>query len=110
MRSAVFAQTLSSGLSVPASGLDLEQIWDKVHIIVPSMASGSFEIQVASSVSGTYVQLMNSLSATFIVNSSIVANGCALEVPVGSQYLKVRNTSGVTDTIKTFTIVCRESF
>lgn len=110
MRSAVFAQTLTSGLSVPVSGLDLEQVWDTVHVIVPSMASGSFEVQVASSVSGTYVQLMNSISATFVVNSSIVANGCAINIPVGYQYLKMKNTSGVTDTVKTFTIVCRESY
>lgn len=107
-----FANTgvsLTSGSTVAASSFDLgEQGWQTILAVVPSMPSGSFHLW-GSSDDSTYYRVLqkDSTNSIYIADSSVVANGCIVEVTPGFRYLKPGNSSGVTDaTTDGFEFIC----
>ena len=112
-RSVVFTQTLTSGQTIATSGINFSQVWQKAVMIIPSCPSGSIQMYSAFSVDGTYYPICKSDSIVtdpFTINSSLVSGGCVVHIPEGVQFFKVRNTSGCTDAVKTFKIICSEDY
>lgn len=115
MRSAVFAQTLTSGQTLPTSGINLKQIWDSVVVIIPSCPSGSIQFYVSTTETGTYYPMAEqftsaTIASPFTANSGVITGGVAVHIPNHVQFMKIRNTSGCTDAVKTFEIVCCEPY
>lgn len=113
MRSAVFTQTLTSGQTLPDNAINFTQIWKQAVLIIPPCASGSIQVYSSDSVSGVFYPVCKSDSIVtdpFTINSSLVTAGCLVHVPEGIQFLKVRNTSGCSDSVKTFKVICSEDY
>lgn len=115
MRSGVFTQTLTSGQTLPTDGVNLSQVWNKLVVLIPSMVSGSVQFYGATSSGATYYPITTNqtsgvVATIFTVDSAVVANGCIAELNTPVQFLKCRSTSGATDIVKTFQIICSENY
>jgi len=106
----VFAQTLTSGQTLPATGIDLGSGWDKMYLQIPAMASGSVQAYFAADSVATYFPATFRNTATHIVQSVFMINSALtstiFEIPPAGRYFKVRNTSVCTDVHTTYKIIC----
>lgn len=109
----VFTASMASAASV-TSAFDLQKAYNKLSVIIPSMASGSDVYILASEeLAGTYRRVFHApttVSAT--VGAQFVTSGVTnCIVPfhnVHARYLKVQLSSQTVDTPYTFKIICSD--
>ena len=113
MALSVFTVSATSGVTQPASGVDLGlDGWDRISIIYPSAPSGNLGMLVSDSLTGTYYRYapVAAASAPVLVigsvDSSLAANGVCAQYPGGYRFIKPYNTSGTTNATNTFKIIC----
>lgn len=102
----VYPVTMTSG-ALSSTVADLNKIYGSVYLECPSLPSGSLYL-LGSADNTTYrrVYLNDPNHGTaYTLNSAVVANGGIFQLPRGVQYLKVENTSGCTDAVKTLNFI-----
>lgn len=108
-----FTGSMASGVSITGE-IDLQKSWNKLSLVVPSMASGSDVYLLASEESGgTYRRVFHqptNTSATvsaFFVTSGVT--NCVVPLSnVNVRYLKVQVSTATTDTPYTFKVICAD--
>ena len=116
MAISVFTVTMTSGQLVPTSGVNLGQRgWKQIALHIPSSLSGSVGMVVSNSETGSYYPLLDPVGAvtspvasSMQVDSGFVTGGAVAMFPGGFQFIKPKNSSGVTDYVKTFKIICSD--
>lgn len=107
----VYSKNMASGVTLTSS-YDLNRAYPKMYLEVPTMASSDLFIQ-ASSDGTTFRRIMlekvNTTTAhvTFSVASSTTQR--MVPIPPGFRYYKVESSSGATDVVTTFNIICHDS-
>lgn len=105
-----FIVTMTSG-ALSSTSADLTRSFKQVYLEIPTMASGSLFI-LASADGSTYRRVMidngntSTVHATFTVNSSITQR--IVPIPPGFRFYKVESTSGATDVVTQFNIICSD--
>lgn len=98
----VYSVTMTSGSTLSAE-LDLGCCYERMFLQVPTMASGSLYIKVSDQSGGSFYRLAIS-NTDFSVNSA--ATQRVHQIPAaGFRYMKIENSSGVTDTVMTFKVI-----
>lgn len=107
----VYTKTMSSGGTL-TSAYDLGRCFTKIYLEVPTMASGDLFIH-GSSDGTTFRRIMReqlnttTVHSTFSIGSAITQR--MVPVPPGFRYYKVENTSGATDVVTVFNLICSDS-
>lgn len=109
----VYQATMTSGATL-SSAIDLSpRTWNTVYLQVPTMASGDLYIQASPSATGTFNRVMHMRESTgtatihtFVIGSS--ASQRMIPIPTGIQFMKIENSSGATDVVTTFNIICSD--
>lgn len=107
-KTSVYAVTMTSGQTL-SSALYLSKPYKNIALYVPTMASGSLYIK-ASFDNSTYVRVTKGQpneSTDFVVNSAATQRIVPLP-PLPFSYLKIENTSGATDVVTTFRVICSD--
>ena len=107
---AVFTATMSSSATF-SEAIDLHHGWSHLHLGVPTMASSS--LYVTTSCDGeTYYRIIQEIASTtvtvnetFRIDSSATQRCVSIPNP-SARYIKIESTSGITDVITTFKILC----
>lgn len=112
----LFPTTLASNVTL-SSAIDLSRAWKYAHLEVPTMASGDLYIQGAATLAGTYRRVaifqVTTASAASFPDFKIASTTTQRFVPLpqgltGLQFIKVENSSGCTDVVTTYNIVCSD--
>ena len=98
------AQTLTSGLTLAATGVDLGDGWREVYLQIPTLASGSTRVQCSFDGTNYYGTAVDPTTNTFTINSTIT--NCIVKVNMAGRHAKVESTSGCTDAVKTYNWIC----
>jgi hypothetical protein len=106
MPQAVFSLAVNSGVTTPTNYVDVGHSWKMVYLEIPTMASGGPIYIKGSTDTVLFRRVVEASSNTdWVVASNI--SGKIIPCPVGGiRYLKVETTSGTTDVITTFKIIC----
>lgn len=102
----VYQVTMTSG-ALSSTVANLNKVYGSLYLDCPSLPSGSLFLLGSpdnSTFQRIYLNDPNHATA-YTLNSSVVANGGIFAVPRGVQYIKVENTSGCTDAVKTFNFI-----
>lgn len=109
----VFTTSMASAATY-TSAVDLQKAWNKLTLMIPTMASGSdVYVSASESLSGTYRRVFhspntNSATVAAVFVTSGVTN-CFVPLPnINMQFLKVELSSATTDTPYTFKIICSD--
>jgi len=97
--------TMASGTTL-SSEVDLQKPYEKMFLAVPTMASGSLFIQVSYESGGRYSRIQSTPGTDFSINSSATQRVIAL--PTGFRFMKIENSSGATDVVTTFRVICAD--
>ena len=106
MPQAVFSVDLNSGVTTSSGYIDLGHSWRVAYLEIPTMASGGPTYIKGSSDGSTFRRVQEASSNT---DWAVASNTSQRIVPVpigGIRYLKVESTSGATDVITTFKVIC----
>lgn len=109
----VFTVSMASAVSVTGAA-DLQQAWNKLSVVIPSMASGSdVYIMGSDTLAGTYKRIFHApTTQSATVGAQFVTSGvtnCIVPLQnVHVRYLKVQLNTATTDTPYTFQIICAD--
>ena len=101
-----------------SSSVDLHHAWDNLHVGVPTMASGSLNI-LGSMDNTNFLRTVDTKTAgngstsmavitdkdTFMIDSSCTQRCVTIPHP-NARYLKIESTSGATDVVTVFNVIC----
>lgn len=95
---------MASGATL-STAVNLQALYEKVYLEVPTMASGSLYIQ-GSSDGSIYRRITQEATpaSDFEINSA--ATQRMIAIPPYFQHYKVESSSGATDTTTTFKFIC----
>jgi hypothetical protein len=104
----VYSVTMTSGQTLSAA-LDLSKTYDKMALVVPTMASGSLFMQ-GSHDGVTYFRVTQGApnqSTDFSINSAATQRVIPLPyLPV--RYMKIESSSGCTDVLTVYKVICAD--
>lgn len=109
----VYVATMTSGATL-SSAIDLSpRAWSKIYLQVPTMASGSLFLQASPSATGTFSRVMQEKpnTSTVTINTFTIDSAATQRLhplPGGLQFIKIENSSGATDVVTTFNIICSD--
>jgi len=96
-----------------SSAIDLQKSFNKLSLVIPTMASGSdITIYGCQTATGTFRQMFHqptgaSAAAAFSIASSIT--NCIVPLPnFHVQYLKIGHTTATTDSSYSYVIICSD--
>lgn len=101
----VFASTLTSGVTLQTTPVNLQSVWERVFLEVPTHTSGgTLYVLGGHTLTGTYSRIFHVDPADGGENviQILQANGAMIPIPSGFQYYKVEYTSGVTQVTQLF--------
>ena len=102
----VYAVTMTSGV-LSSTVANFNRMYRQCFVEIPSFPSGSVYM-LGSTDNSTFrrITLADPNHATqWTLNSAIVVNGGIFPCPAGIQYMKLENTSGCTDAVKTVNFI-----
>jgi len=109
-----YQSTMTSGLTL-TSAFDLSsRAWSSIYFDIPSMASGTdFYIQGAAALTGTYRRVKHPfINAPYVeTNTFVIGSLCTnrlVLIPTGLRYLKIEQSTAMTDTASTFNLICSD--
>lgn len=107
----VYTLSMVSGGTLTSVALDLGRSWAKTYLEVPTMTSGDVYVQGAFSAAGPFRRISidngntSSVQADFIIKSSVSQR--FVPIPVSAfRFIKIENSSGVSQTTTIFNIIC----
>lgn len=110
-----FQVTIASAVTF-SSAIDLQQAYNKVSIVLPSMPSGTdVRLHVSETLDGTYRSLFHqptvtSAAVSFTIASSI--SNCVVPIPnLHAQYVKIELSSATTSVggnAYTYSFICAD--
>jgi hypothetical protein len=108
-KSSEFSLDLASGATTTSDSIDLGHAWDRVYLRIPTMTSGGTMYIQGSVDNSTFKRVYATDEANGTVQIFQIAQtitNCVVPLPVeGIRYLKVENTTGMTDATTTFKII-----
>ena len=105
----VFSSSLASGVTL-GSSIGLGSGWDRAYLHVPTMASGDLFIQ-GSHDGTTFNRVCRDRGNTATVHADFAIGSATsnrvIPIPVnGIPYIKIENSSGCTDVVTVYKIIC----
>ena len=104
-----FSATINTA-STYTSAIDLGGSYAKIGLSIPTMASGSFYVQVSDEESGTFRRLYHKPVAgtttppVVLIDSSVT--NCVVPLEIPAQYMKVEISTITSDSSGVFKVIC----
>lgn len=101
-----YSTTITSGATLSAA-LNLKSAFDFMSVEIPTFASGGTHYVQISTDGTTYRKAYHMVAGVATVfQIAPTVSQAVLAIPAGAQYYKIENTTGCTDVVNTYNIVC----